>query len=133
MPTFLKTDNDLLIAEAYLNLGQLADAIAMLNAGTRVTRGQLPTISNSAMAAEIQYAIQYERAIELFNTAPMSLWFDRRRFGPRLDYLALDALGGLQIGSPAQLPVPADELKVQGEEPYNFGGALDPEGVLRIY
>lgn len=133
MPTFLKADNSLLHAEALMNLNRLTEAVDLINGGTRVSRGQLPEVDNRAMAAEVKAAIQYERAIELFNAAPMGLWFDRRRFGPRQDYLSVDALGGLQMGTPAHLPVPADELKVQGEEPYNFGGLLDPEGVEKVY
>ncbi len=133
MPVFLAADNDLLQAEALWALDRLPEAIAIINAGTRVTRGQLPPLSNGATSAVVERAIRYERAIELLSTAPMSLWFDRRRVGLRLDYLEVDDLGGLQIGTPAQLPVPAEELRIQGMEPYNFGGPLDPEGVEAVF
>lgn len=133
MPAFLQADNELLEAEALLNLDRLTEAIGVINAGTRIIRGQLPAVDNRALAPEVMLAIQYERAIELFNAAPMGQWFDRRRFAPRLGSQSVDALGGLQMGTPAQLPVPADELKVQGELPYNFGGSLDPEGIERVF
>ncbi len=133
MPAFLAADNDLLEAEALWALNRLPEAIAIINAGTRVTRGELPPLSNGAASGEVERAIRYERAIELLSTAPMSLWLDRRRIGPRLDYLEVDDLGGLQIGTPAHLPVPAEELRIQGLEPYNFGGPLDPEGVEAVY
>jgi hypothetical protein len=75
----------------------------------------------------------YERAIELLSTAPMSLWFDRRRMGERVEYTNLDALGGLQVGTPAQLPVPARELDIRQAEVYSFGGADDPQGIVPIF
>lgn len=133
MPAFLQADNILLEAEALLNLNRLGEAVNTINAGTRVSRGQLPPVDSRALAPEVKLAIQYERAIELFNAAPMGQWFDRRRLAPRLDYQSVDALGGLQMGTPAHLPVPADELKVQGEIPYNFGGDQDPQGVERVF
>lgn len=133
MPAFLQADNVLLEAEALLNLNRLTEAVTIVNAGSRVSRGQLTPLDNRALAPEVKLAIQYERAIELFNAAPMGQWFDRRRFGPRVEYQSVDALGGLQVGTPAHLPVPADELKVQGEIPYNFGGQQDPLGIEKVF
>ncbi|MCB0563713.1 MAG: RagB/SusD family nutrient uptake outer membrane protein [Phaeodactylibacter sp.] len=133
MPVFLAADNELLKAEAMLWQGHRTDAIAILNAGSRAVRGALPALPAGATESEVRQAILYERAIELLNTAPMGQWFDRRRSAPRLDYTELDALGGLQYGTPAQLPVPARELQVHEEEPYNFGGEKDPEGVVPVY
>ena len=133
MPVFLAADNDLLEAEALLRLGRSMDAVAVLNAGTRVNRGGLPVLIPTTSSAEVERAILYERAIELLGASPMGLWFDRRRVGPRLDFNAVDDLGGLQIGTPAQLPVPADELMIHGLPPYNFGGERDPEGIIPIF
>ena len=133
MPVFLQADNDLLRAEALLRLDRGAEAVGLLNAGARVTRGELPPLSMAAPDSTIDRVIRYERAIELLGTAPMGLWLDRRRWDERQDYREVDALGGLQTGTPAQLPVPAAELRIHGEEPYNFGGAADPEGVMRTY
>ena len=133
MPVFLAADNELLKAEAMLWQSDKTGAIASLNAGSRAVRGGLPALPAGASEAEVRQAILYERAIELLNTAPMGLWFDRRRFAPRQDFTEMDALGGLQYGTPAQLPVPARELQVHDEEPYNFGGETDPEGVAPVY
>lgn len=133
MPVFLAADNDLLRAEALLRLSHTAEAIAVINAGTRTTRGQLPALSGASTPAQVEQAIMYERAIELLSTGPMNLWFDRRRIGLRLDYLDVDALGGLQTGTPAQMPVPASELKIRNLDPYNFGGPQDPEGIVPIF
>jgi len=133
MPAFLAADNELLQAEALLQLGRKVDALQLVNAGTRVQRGGLPPLPASASVMEVERVILYERAIELLSTAPMSLWFDRRRSGPRQNYREVDPLGGLQTGTPAQLPVPAEELRIQGMEPYNFGGPADPEGINPVF
>jgi hypothetical protein len=133
MPAFRVADNELLRAEALLRLRRKAEAVAVINAGTRLSRGNLLPLSASAPDATVLRAIWYERAIELLSTAPMGLWFDRRRVGPRLDYRQLDDLGGLQIGTPAQLPVPADEMRIRMQEPYNFGGSKDPNGIVRTF
>ena len=131
MPVFLKADNDLLKAEAQIRINKIGQAIDIINSGTYVTRGGLELEDNSTTA--VYEAIMYERAIELMSTAPMNMWFYRRRVGPRVTQAELDALGGLQIGSPAQLPVPAEELNILGLEPYNFGGPQDPEGIVPIF
>jgi len=133
MPVFLAADNALLRAEALLRLNRKAEAITLLNLGTRVTRGQLPSLSPSATADAVERAIFYERAIELLSTAPMGLWLDRRRIGTRQDFDNVDALGSLQKGTPAQLPVPATELRIHGLDAYNFGGVGDLDGVVRVY
>lgn len=133
MPTFLAEDNRLLKAEALLELGRGLEALAVLNEGARVNRGQLPALGVNATPAEVRQAIFYERAIELLSTSPMGIWFDRRRSAPRVDFQALDALGGLQIGTPAHLPVPEKELRIHNMPPYNFGGERDPFGVERVY
>ena len=133
MPTFLKADNELLLAEAYLNLNRSSDAVSILNNGTRTNRGQLSSLSSGLSNTELNKAIFYERAIELFNTAPLGLWLDRRRSAEREEYLEVTPLGGLQMGTPAQLPVPAEELRIHGLDPYNFGGSQDPEGITPFY
>ena len=133
MPAFLAADNTLLRAEALLRIGRKADAIAVINGGTRGSRGGLPPLSASASEAAVERAIFYERAIELLSTGPMGLWFDRRRIGPRQNYREVDALGGLQTGTPAHLPVPAEELRIREMEPYNFGGPADPEGTDPVF
>ncbi len=132
MPAFRAADNELLLAEATLNIDGPDAAAAIVDAGTRVTRGNLAPIGAGASFDEVNRAIRYERAIELNNTGPFSMWLDRRRWGPRQNFDMVDDLGGLQVGTPAHLPVPADELGVREEEPYNFGGAGDPEGIVRF-
>jgi len=133
MPVFIKADNDMLHAEALLNTGDLTGAIDIINSGTRVTRGGLDPIDAGATFEEIDEAIMYEKAIELMGTAPFNMWLERRRRGPRLAFDQVDALGGLQLGTPAQLPVPSRELDIREEASYNFGGVnTDPEGINRF-
>lgn len=133
MPTFLQADNDLLLAEALVQTNRTSEAITLLNQGTRTNRGNLSPLPNNAGDAEVLQAIYYERAIELFNTAPFSLWLDRRRWAAREDTTALTPLGGLQLGTPAQLPVPAEELLINQMPVYSFGGEKDPEGVVPFF
>lgn len=133
MPTFLKADNDLLKAEALLRTGQTAMAAILVDAGSRIARGNLPPLTASASYFAVEEAILYERAIELFNTAPASLWLDRRRLRPREASAEVSALGGLQLGTPAQLPVPASELRINGMEEYSFGGEQDPQGTEKFF
>lgn len=133
MPTFLAADNQLLLLEASMRSGQLTEAAILLNQGTRATRGQLPLLGPSAGYEEVEAAIVHERAIELYNTAPMGPWFDRRRLRPREQYDEVTPLGGLQWGTPAQLPVPAEELRINGMPVYSFGGEKGPEGTERVY
>ena len=132
MPVFMAADNALILAEAALRLGQLGEAIRLVNESTRTTRGNLPKLAANATVAQVEQAIFYERAIELLGSAPMSLWFDRRRLAAREPYLMLSPLGGLQLGTPAQLPVPARELLTRDLESYTFGGENDPEGIVPI-
>ena len=132
MPTFLVSDNQLLQAEALLNLGQSNQAIQIINNSSRINRGNLAPLTNPSAEA-IASAIFYERAIELINAGPMGYWFDRRRRSERVTAESLDALGGLQAGTPAHLPVPAVELNIQGLELYNIGGPEGPLGITPIF
>lgn len=134
MPVFLQADLQLLQAEAHARLGDRAAAATLLNNGPRISRGNLPPLSPNAPASELLQAIAYERMVELHNTAPFGTWLDRRRLAlrePTDD--ALTPLGGLQYGTPAQLPVPAAELRVNGMPVYTFGGPDDPQGIERQY
>lgn len=131
MPVFLSMDNQLLKAEAALRLGQLEVANDILNTSSRTNRGELPRIQG-ASKEELEEVILYERTIEILGTAPFGLWLDRRRLSNREASDEVSALGGLQLGTPAQLPVPAKELMARGDDFYTFGGENDPEGIVPI-
>lgn len=120
--TFAKADNDMLLAEANARLNSLPDAITIINNGTRVTRGNLTPLSNTATKTEVLDAIFYERYLELFNTAVGGGFFDRRRTNQ------------LQVGTFRHFPIPASILQVLQVPLYTFGGATnDPTGIVPHY
>ncbi len=120
--TFTLEDNRLLLAEAKARQDDLAGAIAEVNLSSRITRGNLPLLSNTATKTDILDAIFYERYIELFNTAVGGQFFDRRRTNQ------------LQVGTFRHFPVPASELEVLIEPLFTFGGVTaDPTGIVPHY
>ncbi len=110
-PFFLKAQNDMILAESMVHLGDVPGAIEILNNGPRTTRGQLEPIPSSASAEEVLDAIYYEIDIELQRTSVGYQFFTLRR---------RDAL---QVGTPLHLPIPASELNISQTPIYTFGGA----------
>jgi len=108
MPTILKAENDLLKAEALFHQPSLAAAQAIINAGTRVTRGGLAPVG--ANASDIEEAIFHERNIELFCT------------GMGIEFFTLRKADKLQEGTPLHLPIPGQQLEVNVMDYYTFGG-----------
>ena len=109
LPEIYKAENDLLLAEAYLELGDVSSAAALVNAGTRITRGGLPTVTSRA---DVDDAIHHERQVELTVTSYGTTFFDMRKRDL------------LQKGTFLQLPLPAKTLEIlQFDQPfYTFGG-----------
>lgn len=105
---FRKAENDLFIAEALLRTGDIQGAANVVNAGTRVTRGNLPEIAADENA--VKEAIWYERNIELVLVGVGVNFFDMRRNDM------------LQKGNLLHFPVPAQQLQLLGEAFYTFGG-----------
>ena len=108
MPVILKAENDLLKAEALLHQPSLAAAQAIINAGTRVTRGGLAPVG--ATASEIEAAIFHERNIELYCT------------GMGVEFFTMRKADKLQPGTPLHLPIPGQQLEVNVMDYYTFGG-----------
>ncbi len=129
MPVFVTTDNDMLLAEAYLRLNNLADAQSILNdpASRRKANGLLPDVALDA--GEIENAILHERFVEILNTGPASQFFDRRRIGPRVTFTEMGSYDGLQEGSVGHFPIPAQELETLQLDIYTFGGPSDLGGI----
>lgn len=125
MKTFMLEDNRLLLAEAKARLNELdatSGAVSDINAGSRVTRGQLPTLSGTETKEAVLQTIFYERYVELFNTAVGSGFFDRRRTNQ------------LQVGTFRHFPIPASELEVLEQPLYTLGGlTADPKGITPHY
>lgn len=117
LPTFLVAEVNAMQAEACARTGDLAGAIAIINAGERVTRGGLPALDAGASLDDVLAAIQHERDIELNSTGPNLPWYDMRRSDR------------LQEGSLLHFPVPGSELEVLQLEDYSFGSAARADGV----
>ena len=117
MPEFMKAENDLYIAEAKAHTNDLGGAAAIINAGTRITRGKLPAVA--ANKADIMAAIHHERVIELMISSSGLQFFEMRKNN------------FLQKGTPLHLPLPAKTLETFGEaQPfYTFGGPDGADGV----
>ncbi len=112
-----KAENDLMEAEALLRTGDKSGALAIINAGTRVTRGGLAPLDAGATDEEVLEAIFYERTLELFSHSLGTGFFDMRR----RNYL--------QPGTLLHFPVPGYELENLGEEYYTLGGSFGTPGV----
>lgn len=106
-PNFRKVENDLLKAEALLRQSNPAGAAAIINAGTRVTRGGLAPVASTA--ADVEAAIFHERNIELHTTTPC------------LEFFTMRKANKLQAGTPLHFPIPGQQLEVNQMENYSFG------------
>ncbi|TBW28102.1 hypothetical protein [Gramella sp. KN1008] len=111
----LMTENELYMAEAYLQAGMLQEAADVINAGSRVVRGTLDPVAVDADA--IEEAIFYERMIELMHT------------GVGLAYFEMRAQDLLQSGTPKHFPIPGAALDAAGIPVYTFGNGQGEAGV----
>ncbi|HUH46314.1 MAG TPA: hypothetical protein VLZ54_04110 [Arenibacter sp.] len=111
---YSKSESDLYLAEALLHIGggDAAAAAAVVNAGTRTTRGQLPEVA--ADPAAVYAAIHYERMVEFAYTGMGISFFEMRK----------EDL--LQKGTLLHFPVPGKSLDAIPEPYYTYGGT---EGV----
>jgi hypothetical protein len=115
-PTVMLAENDLLKAEARAYTGDLAGAAAIINAGTRVTRGGLDPVA--ANLTDIVNAIHHERHVELYTTGCGIQFFEMRKRDL------------LQVGTPLHLPVPGQTLQLFGlTQFYTFGTTANADGV----
>jgi len=111
---YSKAENDLYLAEAELELGNVTQAASIVNAGTRTTRGGLANVN--ANYDDVKSAIFYERMVELgFST--MGIGF----FEMRKEDL-------LQPGTLLHFPVPGKTLETLNEPIYTFGGTSGVAG-----
>jgi hypothetical protein len=108
------SENDMYKAEALLNKGDAAGAAAVVNAGTRVTRGQLPEVASDPAA--VYAAIHYERMVEFAFTTIGIGFFEMRK----------EDL--LQKGTLLHFPVPGKALEAIPEDYYTFGGTQGVAG-----
>ncbi len=116
IPEFMKAENDMLKAEARAYSNDLVGAAAIINAGTRVTRGNM--IPVTPVLTEIEKAIHHERHVEMYIT------------GMGLQFFEMRKKNILQKGTPLHWPLPAGTLETFGEALpfYTFGGVANADG-----
>ena len=117
VPLMTVAEMQTLKAEALLHLGNIAEAINIINDGTRTNIGGLPDLPATATKEEVADAIQYERNMELTLIGMGIEYFDMRRHDQ------------LQDGSLLHFPVPAQQLEVEGIPFYTFGGINPQYGI----
>lgn len=125
MEHMLVAEMNLLKAEAYIQTGQAALAMDIINA-TRVPAGLVTVDVNGApcppalTTCELMDHLIYEKRLETWNTNTGSGYFDRRRWGNPAPTSTHHR--GLVEGSPMHFPVPGAELEVLELPTYTFGG-----------
>lgn len=112
-----KTENDMILAEAYVRTGNLAAAAAILNdaSNSRKARGGLADVA--ANEADLLEAIAYEKTIECILTGENVEFYDMRRRDM------------LQEGTLLHFPIVAQQLEVMLMDFYTFGGTTGQPGV----
>ncbi len=117
LPELTLAENDMYKAEVAAYTGDLLGAAAIINAGTRTTRGQLPSVA--ANLEDIKEAIHHERIIEMILT------------GCGLQFFEMRKRNLLQKGTPLHFPLPAKILETFGESKpfYTFGGPDGQDGI----
>ncbi|MBL3656035.1 hypothetical protein [Fulvivirga sediminis] len=111
------SENDMLRAEAIVySGGSLSEAADIINAGTRITRGEMEEVGPDI--DEIIQAIHHERHVEMMLT------------GMGLQFFEMRKLDLLQKGTPLHLPLPAETLQtLQEPQPYyTFGTVAKADG-----
>jgi hypothetical protein len=109
-PLLSAEQNDLMLAEALLRgpAPNFATAAGLIN-NSRVGRGGLTPATGAETLASLMAKLDYEYEIEAMGQGPSPYYHRRRR-------------GGLVIGTPHEMPVPAKELGVFAQPLYTFGG-----------
>jgi hypothetical protein len=117
LPELMLAENDMYKAEVAAYTGDLSGAAAIINAGTRTTRGQLPSVA--ANLEDIIEAIHHERIIEMILT------------GSGLQFFQMRKRNLLQKGTPLHFPLPSKILETFGESKpfYTFGGPDGQDGI----
>ena len=120
-----EAEMELLRAEAYIQMGQSALAVPIINA-TRVAAG-LPAVNASGApcppvlpTCDLMDHLIYEKRMETWNTNTGAAYFDRRRWGNPAPTSTHHR--GLVEGTPIHYPVPGVELEVLQLPGYSFGG-----------
>lgn len=107
---FMKAENDMLRAEARAYTSDVAGAAVIINAGTRVTRGNMTPVA--PVLADVEKAIHHERQVEMYVSGMGLAFFEMRKKNL------------LQKGTPLHWPLPAKTLEIFALPLpfYSFGG-----------
>jgi hypothetical protein len=122
--TLTRTEMDLLKAEAYINLGNAAAAVPLINI-TRTAQGSLPAVTVTGTSGvscvprkitgacgDLKDALMWEKRLESIGIDPIINWSDWR------------AWGKFQPGTMLAMPIHSRELFTLGIPYYTFGGSL---------
>jgi len=143
-PEFMKAENDLLAAEAYIRTGNLAAAAAKIDL-TRVTNGGLPAVSGAITTAtdpvpggascvpqvpqgngtvacgNLMEAMKYEKRVETTYTGFGRFWLDGRGWGDLVTNTALE------------FPVPYQEMQTRQRPYYLLGAGFGSAAAKGVY
>jgi hypothetical protein len=142
-PEFMKAENDLLAAEAYIRTGNIAAAAAKIDL-TRVANGGLPALSGvvtsatqvvpggascvpqvpiggSVSCGTILEAMKYEKRIETAYSSFGRWWIDSRGWGDLIE------------GTAYEYPVPYQEMQSRQRPYYNLGGGFGSSATKGTY
>ncbi len=115
-PELMLSENDMMRAEARAYTGDLPGAAAIINAGTRKTRGKMTDVA--PVLADIVNAMHHERHVEMYTS------------GLGLQFYEMRKLNLLQKGTPLHFPLPAGTLETFGASMpfYTFGYIANADG-----
>ena len=142
-PEFMKSENDLLGAEAMLRAGNIAGAAAKIDI-TRVANGGLPALTGVITSATqvvpggatcvpqvpsgtnvscgtILEALKYEKRMETAYSSFGRWWIDSRGWGDLIEASALE------------YPVPYQEMQSRQKSSYNLGGGFGSSATKGTY
>ena len=142
-PDFMKAENDLLAAEAYIRTNDIAKAAAKIDL-TRVANGGLPALSGvitsatqqvpggascvpqvpiggSVSCGTILEAMKYEKRIETAYSSFGRWWIDSRGWGDLIE------------GTAYEYPVPYQEMQSRQKPYYNLGGGFGSSATKGTY
>lgn len=108
---FLKVENDTYLAEALIRTKGDKSKIADLINNSRVLIGGLPPAKGTESYEDLEEKLFYERYVECDLVWPQLGFFDRRRNNDQMIE-----------GTIRHFPIPAPELKMNGQPIYTFGG-----------
>ena len=121
MPHTTVVESDLIKAEALVRTAGDKNLVATLINNTRDSRGGLTPMTGADSDTDLLNAILHERYVELYSNMGGIPFYDRRRSVD--DDGGFRPYSGLQALTFRQMPIPAKELNILGEDIYTFGGA----------